>query len=406
MKNIIRKIISIILIAIFIYYSISSIIPYIAIAANKTQLKNEQSENKNKIEDTKEKIETIKEEISEELEEAKKITYQISVYENEISELKTQISGLEKQIKEAEENITAQEEDYAIKKAQLDGKVISMAETGETTYLDVMLASASLSEMISNYYLLSEVVDYDLQMMEEVQNKKKEIETQKANLESDKQKLDNSKETLESKMGQLKVAKQEKDIAVGKLTEEEKSAQQKLEKLQEEQKEIEAELARVLAEETAKNNNTNSNANQITGNPSASGYIFPLAGKSKRNITTGYGRYSWGGTHSGVDVAIAAGTPIYAVKDGTVIISTALKNSNGTYRSYGEYIAISHGDGTVTYYCHGLSGSRLVKPGDKVKQGQQIMSVGSTGNSTGNHLHFEVRLTSTGKAVNPTPYLP
>lgn len=403
MKNIIRKIISIILIISFLCCSVASIFPLIAIAANKTQLENEKNKNKNEIKNQEEEIKIIKEEISAELEAAKKITYQITVYESEIDDLKTQISGLEAQIKKAGADIIVQEQDYARKKALLDEKVVSMAESGETTYLDVMLASASLSEMISNYYLLSEVVDYDLQMMEEVQNKKKEIETQKTKLEEDKVKLDSSKETLESKKGKLKVAKQEKDAAVAKLTEDEKNAQQKLERLKEEQKELEAELKRALEEE-AKNNG--SGAGQITGNPSASGYIFPLAGKSKANITTGYGKYSWGGLHTGVDVAISAGTPIYAVKDGTVLISTALKNPNGTYRSYGEYIAISHGDGTITYYCHGLPNSRLVKPGDKVKQGQQIMSVGTTGNSTGYHLHFEVRLAATMKPVNPTPYLP
>ena len=93
-----------------------------------------------------------------------------------------------------------------------------------------------------------------------------------------------------------------------------------------------------------------------------------------------------------------------AVKDGTVVTSTALKNPNGTYRSYGEYIVISHGDGTMTLYAHGAPGSRLVSPGQTVKQGQQIMSVGTTGNSTGYHLHFEVRIN--GRPVNPSPYLP
>ena len=83
--------------------------------------------------------------------------------------------------------------------------------------------------------------------------------------------------------------------------------------------------------------------------------------------------------------------------------STA-KKRNGKYVSYGEYIIIDHQDGTMTLYAHGLSGSRLVKEGDYVSQGQQIMSVGSTGNSTGPHLHFEVFVG--GKRTNPTSFLP
>ena len=138
----------------------------------------------------------------------------------------------------------------------------------------------------------------------------------------------------------------------------------------------------------------------ITNNPSSSGYIRPVVGYS---ITTGWMGYSG---HTGVDFSGSgiSGKPVLAAKAGTVVTSTALRNSNGTYRSYGEYIVINHHDGTMTLYAHGAPGSRLVIPGQTVSQGQQIMSVGTTGNSTGYHLHFEVRVN--GRPVNPTPYLP
>ena len=137
--------------------------------------------------------------------------------------------------------------------------------------------------------------------------------------------------------------------------------------------------------------------------PSAAGYISPLAGKTKANITTGF--YGYKG-HTGADFACSGGTPILAVKAGTVIISTALRRADGSYRSYGEYVAIDHHDGTITFYAHMLSGSRTVSPGDVVVQGQQIGQVGSTGNSTGPHLHFEVRVGASATPVNPSQYLP
>ena len=93
--------------------------------------------------------------------------------------------------------------------------------------------------------------------------------------------------------------------------------------------------------------------------------------------------------HTGIDVNIGVtGKSVVAVKGGTVVTSTALKNSDGSYRSYGEYIIINHGDGTMTLYAHMLAGSRKVQQWDTVKQGQVIGTVGSTGNSTGTHLHF------------------
>lgn len=133
-----------------------------------------------------------------------------------------------------------------------------------------------------------------------------------------------------------------------------------------------------------------------------------MQGLSKANISNlTYPSYSG---HTGVDINRGVtGKNVVAVKDGTVVTSTALKNPNGSYRSYGEYIMIAHNDGTLTVYAHMLAGSRKVFENQTVKQGQVIGTVGSTGNSTGNHLHFEVRvLTSANKykVVNPIPYLP
>ena len=183
---------------------------------------------------------------------------------------------------------------------------------------------------------------------------------------------------------------------MAQLTEEEKENQQEIEKFEEDKRKIQAELKRI-AEEEAKKNTTN-----ISQKPSASGYIFPVQGLSKSNINNKtYPSYKG---HTGVDVNIGvSGKSVVAVKDGTVVISEA-RISNGKYYSYGEYIVISHGDGTMTLYAHMLANSRKVKVRDKVKQGQVIGTVGSTGNSTGTHLHFEVRVG--GSPVNPLPYLP
>ena len=153
-------------------------------------------------------------------------------------------------------------------------------------------------------------------------------------------------------------------------------------------------------------NNSGSSSNGGSTTPSSAGYIFPVQGCSKSNIRTlAYPSYAG---HTGIDVNIGvAGRNVVAVKGGTVVTSTALKNSDGSYRSYGEYVMINHGDGTVTLYAHMLAGSRRVSAGDKVSQGQAIGIVGSTGNSTGTHLHFEVRtLANNFKPVNPIPYLP
>ncbi|MEO7837558.1 MAG: peptidoglycan DD-metalloendopeptidase family protein [Acidimicrobiales bacterium] len=123
---------------------------------------------------------------------------------------------------------------------------------------------------------------------------------------------------------------------------------------------------------------------------SAQGFIWPLRGR----ISSEYGP-RWGGFHSGIDIAQSAGAPIVAAKDGVVAFA-------GWMDGYGNFVLVDHGGGYVTGYAHNskLAASR----GDTVDQGQAIAYVGSTGRSTGNHLHYEVRVD--GKPQNPRGYLP
>ena len=135
---------------------------------------------------------------------------------------------------------------------------------------------------------------------------------------------------------------------------------------------------------------------------SVGGYAFPVKGCSLSNIRNrSYPSYAG---HTGIDINIGVkGKSVVAAKDGVVIVSEALRSSSGAYKSYGEYIMIKHSNGTVTLYGHLKAGSRKVKVGQKVSKGQVIGTVGSTGNSTGTHLHFEVRVN--GNPVNPYRYL-
>lgn len=381
----------------------------LVLATTKKDLQNEKSDIDDKIKETKELQDELEGKKSETLKSVQNLIHQISNVESEVEELQTKANNLQTQIKSKEEDIQQKEREYNEQEKLLDERLIAIHENGNTSYLDVLLTSASITEFLSNYYAATELVECDKELIRTTKEQKAQIEAEKKELEESKRELDTSLAQQKQKQTQLKSMKNEKENYVAKLNEEEKQAQADLEQFEKDKREIDAQLKKIAEEEAKKlaeankNNNSNNNTGTISS-PSASGYICPLAGKTKANITTGYGKYSWGGNHTGVDFAIARGTPILAVKDGTVIDSKALKNPNGTYKSYGEYITINHHDGTITLYGHGLEGSRLVQPGQSVKRGQQIMSVGTTGNSTGYHLHFEVRLN--GVRVDPTPYLP
>lgn len=388
-KEIFQKIIGISIIMVIVCANIT-------LAASKTDLTNKQEDINDKIDQAKENLEGVKENKSEKLQELEKLTGQIAEYENEISELDSQIKELNSSIADAEEKIRMATEEFNEKQELLDKSLVSIYETGGISYLDVLLNSQDITEFISNYYMVEELTSYNTELLQKIDKQKKEIEAAKAGLEENKQKVETAKKNEQIKQNQLKNAKQEKNKQVKELSEEEKKIQEEIDQFEKDKKQIQAELKRIAEEE--KKNNTS----DITNNPSASGYIKPVVGYS---ITTGM-YYSSGKYHGAVDYSGAgiAGKPVLAVKDGTVVTSVALKNSDGSYRSYGEYIVINHHDGTMTLYAHGMPGSRKVSAGQKVKQGQTIMNVGTTGNSTGYHLHFEVLVN--GVRVNPKLYLP
>lgn len=393
MKKVLAKIIEITIILILVTQNIT------VFAANKKELQNEQSEIDDQIERLKEEQEEIEQNKSAALQSVEELIGKISVAESEVDELQRKVDDLQSQIDSKEKDIQQKQEEYIKQEELLNTRLVAIYESGETSYLDVLLTSSSMTDFLAKYYAASELIEYDKELIRSTQEQKAQIEAEKTEIEANKKEIDTALAEQEVKTAELKTLKKDKENQVAKLTEDEKETQAELEQFEKDKRDIEAELRKIAQEESKK-----ANYNNVSSTPSACGYISPLAGKTKANITTGYGSYSWGGNHTGVDWAVAQGTPIRAVKDGTVVISKALKTSSGAYRSYGEYIVINHHDGTMTLYAHGNPGSRLVSPGDKVKQGQQIMSVGTTGNSSGYHLHFEVKVN--GKSVNPKPYLP
>ena len=392
MKKIALKIVGIIVITVILLQF------NVVLAATSSELNASKTETDKKIEEAKEELEHIDAEKSETLQQVEDLIMQISSAQSEIDELNTKISDMNAQIEEAQNKLNEKQEEYDDKEELLEKRLVAAYEAGETSYLDVLLSSSSLTDLISNYYMISEITQSDMDLMEKIKKEQEEIETAKQTLETSKQELDSVRAEKQQKATELQNAKSQKDSYVAQLNEEEKNTQAELEQFEQDKRAIQAELEEIARKEAA--NSGGSNVSNTPNNPSASGYIRPVVGYS---ITTGWMGYAG---HTGVDFSGSgiSGKPVLAVKAGTVVTSTALKYPNGNYKSYGEYIVINHHDGTMTLYAHGAPGSRLVSPGQSVSQGQQIMSVGTTGNSTGYHLHFEVRVN--GRPVNPTPYLP
>ena len=390
-------------------------------ATSKSNLQSNMSEIETNIENKQKQIHAVESEKKTILSEVEDLIYKISNYESQISDLNDQLSSLENKIKEAEENLAKEEQNYKEQNEAMQERINIIYEKGETTFLDMLLGSNSLMDFISNYYLASLVTEADNERLEEIEKKKNEIAIAKESLENDKKSLEQAKITKQNAQTALSQTKEMKDQKVANLSAEEKELQSELEKFEADKKAIEAELKRIAEEEARRAAASGNTTTYITSNPSASGYISPIPGTSRNSITCGFYGYSG---HGGVDFGGHYGEKVVAVKSGTVEISRTIYgsipnydgNGNyiGSYSSYGEYIVINHHDGTMTLYAHGKPGSRLVSAGQYVSQGQQIMTVGNTGNvlprpssgspRNGAHLHFEVRVN--GSRVNPYNYLP
>ena len=282
-----------------------------------------------------------------------------------------------------------------------------MQESGETSYLDFILSSDSITDLISGYYLASEVAEADTELLNNLESERQEVEKAKTDLENSKKELDTSKASKQSVATQLQTEKKKKTQKVAELTEDEQELQARIDELQEENDRIAGEIqeaqrkyaAQIAALENKKNNSSSSNnssgSSGSNGSNSSSGssggnYNSGSTGRLQRPVSSGRVTagmtYPSGGYHGGIDFGVSSGTPVYAADDGVVI-----KTANLT-TSYGTYVVIQHAGGLQTWYAHGTRGSILVSAGQTVSRGQQIMLSGNTGNSTGPHLHFEVRV--------------
>ena len=393
---------------------------YIVYAASSSELKGDLDDKNSEISAKKEQIDQKERELNSALSEVQSLQSQINDYEAEISELESQISTVQTQISEKESNIAIKQKEFEETQELFEKRLVAIYQAGDTSYLELMLSSQDLSDFISKYYLVSELATCDKNLIETIRQAKATLETEKTELETSKTELETNKAAKEAKQNALAVAKKEKDFKAAKLSAEDKALKAELDDLEKESKAIEAAIKEAQRKEAEANKN---NGGTVTSKPSACGYIFPVAGLSRANINNlSYPSYAG---HTGIDVNVnVRGKSVGAVKDGYVLISKAtpgsIKNYDGngnyvgSYSSYGEYVLIMHNDGTQTLYAHMKAGSRTVKTGDTVKQGQVIGIVGNTGNVkprpsssspySGTHLHWEVRVN--GRAVNPIPYLP
>ena len=385
MKRITLKVLGILVVLVMLLQTI-------AVAATNADIE----ENNEKIDELKEQKSDVQDEKSDTQKEVDDLNTQISDYQSQINELDTKITDLNTQIEESQKKLDEAQAEYDENKKLAEERLVIMQESGDTSYLDFILSSDSVTDLISSYYLATELAQADTELLDGLEEERQAVEDAKTELENSKAELDSSKTEKESVSAQLEVARNEKSQKVTELSAEEQDIQAEIDQLEKDNQQILNEIRiaqeKYKAQLEALKNQSNSNSSGGTtggghsgGTTTGSGsgiFIVPI--KSYSYISTN-GYYSSGKFHGAIDYAASSGTPVYAAADGVVMTKKDMTTS------YGTYVVIQHANGLQTWYGHGTRGSISVSPGQTVKQGQQIMLSGDTGNSSGPHLHFEVR---------------
>jgi murein DD-endopeptidase MepM/ murein hydrolase activator NlpD len=311
---------------------------------------------------------------------------------NKLADLNLQIDTLDKQITESNNSLNEQRELF--KK-----RVRAMYISGNEGYLELLLSSKDVSDFLTRMDVVAKLMDYDKNLMSTIETNTKALALQKT--EFDKKKVETAavKQQADGNMQALEDSSNEKKVLMSSLEKDKVSYEKMIEEEQKESNNI-AQIVKAIQtqREAAKKKASTGGSNSVAaGNSSSIGKLYCVTGKPTY-ITSPYG---WRvhpvlGTrkfHSGIDLGVWTGTPIYALADGVVIYS-------GWMDGYGNVVMINHGNLTSLY---GHNSSLVVKVGQTVKGGQLITYSGNTGLSSGPHLHFEIRKEN-GETIDPTPY--
>lgn len=367
--------------------TLSSIAPLSYAAKSISDLKQELSENKKKTEQTQKEIEAKQEERNEHRKKKDAIDLEISVLQDDIDVIQDVINEKDSEIAVKNAEIEVLNESLKKTDRQLKQRMKIMYESGTTSYLEMIFASKGLSDLFTRLSIIESIAKHDNKIMDEFKAQIAQIDEAKKVIEVEKNEQLEAKGILEGKKSQIKEKQAEQQRLIDELSQDINELKRQEAEMEKAEQQIQAQINAAMASSTQKSVTYKGNGK----------FILPLASYTRISSPFGYRIHPITGTrklHAGIDYAAPHGTAIFAAEDGVVLTS-------GWINGYGYTVTINHGGGFVTLYAH--CSSLVVSAGQAVTKGQTIAKVGSTGNSTGNHLHFEVKVN--GSAQNPAGYL-
>ena len=314
------------------------------------------------------------------------IDQQMNIVYEEVTTISELISSLDSKVKDKEAEIKAAKTERNKQLENFKQVMLLTYEGGNASYIEMVLSAENFYDFLTRVERVSSLMDYCNTVMEEMKTLENKLNIAKEDLETSLNAQLEYKEELILREAELETLQVENETYLKNLEKDISGYQSTYNSYAEEEKKIDAEIEKYLKELQEKENSA-----YVGGE-----FIWPVP-RSWSRISSPYGWRTLNGKrehHNGIDIPASKGTNIYASNGGKVITAT-------WHYSYGNYVIIDHGGGKATLYAHA---SKLnCKVGDKVKQGDVIAYVGTTGHSTGNHLHFEVRIN--GAKQNPLNYV-
>lgn len=379
-----------------------------SLTIEKNKKKQEQTEVKNKIKKQKSNISNTESEKKVVKDEIVNLDERIQVTSAKISTLEGEISSLNKDIKENQDKLEEAQVNLNENTEALRMRLREMYKRGNVNYLEVILNSKDIEELLRNNEIISSIAKADRELIEFIGEQIETIKETEERLQIDKAKLSANKVAVINERQSYQAAIDAKNNYMKVLESNLELYKAEFEKAQANWDSLDAEIVRLQkqiseqkkAEEAAararKATRVHSNISVSSAPRNGQSYTWPLPGHYSISSPYGYRVHpilGYSKFHSGIDIPAPSGTPIVAAKSGTVIMSKLMSG-------YGNVVMIDHGD-TVTVYAH--CSALNVNVGDSVNAGDVVAFVGSTGLSTGAHLHFEVRVN--GSTVNPLGYV-
>ena len=333
------------------------------------------------------------------------VSEQLRQIEGQLRQATTELNTITEQRVAVENDITLNERQLAEAQKRLEGReavfykrVRDIYINGRLSYLDVVIGSKDFSDFTNRLEVLKRIIDSDINLISEIKKERAQIEAHKKKLEEDRAKLVELEKAALAKQAEIEQKKAERNVVLQKAQNDRAVAMQAIEELNASS----AQISAMLKERQAARAAAAAAAAQSAGQGSSYTWVqgtgqlgWPVSGE----ITSPYGyrvHPIWGTTiyHSGIDIGVDEGTPVHAADSGVIVWS-------GWMGGYGYAVVIDHGNGLSTLYGH--NSELAVDEGQSVSKGQVVAYAGSTGNSTGPHVHFEVR--ENGDPVDPMGYL-